>query len=63
MLIGLDRQEKGRGELSAIQEIETNYAVSVISIVKLEHVLQYMQGQNEPHLVEAIELYRKNFGV
>jgi hypothetical protein len=25
--------------------------------------LQYMQGQNEPHLVEAIELYRKNFGV
>ncbi|MFT7490758.1 MAG: orotate phosphoribosyltransferase [Pseudohongiellaceae bacterium] len=63
VLIGLDRQEKGRGELSAIQEIETNYAVSVISIVKLEHVLQYMQGQNEPHLVEAIELYRKNFGV
>ncbi len=63
VLIGLDRQEKGRGELSAIQEIETNYAVSVISIVKLEHVLQYMQGQNEPHLVEAIESYRKNFGV
>ena len=63
VLIGLDRQEKGQGELSAIQEIETSYVVPVVSIVKLEHVLQYMQGQNEPHLVEAIESYRKNFGV
>lgn len=63
VLIGLDRQEKGQGELSAIQEIEESYAVPVVSIVKLEHVLQYMQGQNEPHLVEAIESYRKNFGV
>ena len=63
VLIGLDRQEKGQGELSAIQEIEASYAVPVVSIVKLEHVLQYMQGQNEPHLVEAIESYRKNFGV
>jgi orotate phosphoribosyltransferase len=63
VLIGLDRQEKGQGELSAIQEIEESYEVSVMSIVKLEHVLQYMQGQNEPHLVEAIESYRKNFGV
>jgi orotate phosphoribosyltransferase len=63
VLIGLDRQEKGQSELSAIQEIEASYAVPVVSIVKLEHVLQYMQGQNEPHLVETIESYRKNFGV
>ena len=63
VLIGLDRQERGQGELSAIQEIEEEYSVPVISIVKLEHILQYMQGQNEPHLVEAIESYRKDFGV
>lgn len=63
VLIGLDRQERGQGELSAIQEIEEEYNVPVISIVKLEHILQYMQGQNEPHLVEAIESYRKDFGV
>ena len=63
VLTGLDRQEKGQGELSAIQEVEQDYGVPVISIVKLEHILQYMQGQNEPHLVEAIEAYRKDFGV
>jgi len=63
VLIGLDRQEKGQGELSAIQEVEQEYNIPVISIVKLEHILQYMQGQNEPHLVEAIESYRKDFGV
>ncbi len=63
VLIGLDRQEKGQGELSAIQEVEREYGIPVISIVKLEHILQYMQGQNEPHLVEAIEAYRKDFGV
>ncbi len=63
VLIGLDRQEKGLGELSAIQEVEQEYDIPVISIVKLEHILQYMQGQNEPHLVEAIESYRKDFGV
>jgi orotate phosphoribosyltransferase len=63
VVVGIDRQEKGQGELSAIEEIEEEFNVPVVSIVKLEHVLQYMQGQNEPHLVETIESYRKNFGV
>ena len=38
--IALDRQEKGQGQVSAIQELEQQ-GMSVISIIKLEHILEY----------------------
>src|SRR5690606_24519256 len=37
VLIGLNRQEKGQGELSAIQEVEQTYAIPVVSIINLNH--------------------------
>ena len=39
ILVAIDRQEKGNGELSAIQEVEQEYVVSVSSIIKLEHIV------------------------
>ena len=46
--IALDRQEKGLGERSAIQELEQQ-GLRVISIIKLDHILQYLRssGQNQ----------------
>ncbi len=64
VVIALDRQEKGKGELSAIQEVERDYGIPVISIVKLEQVLEYV-GQSEAfndHFA-AIEAYRNQYGV
>jgi orotate phosphoribosyltransferase len=43
VLVAIDRQEKGQGELSAIQEVERDYGVSVISIVKLEDIVAFME--------------------
>lgn len=41
VVIALDRQERGMGELSAIQEVELDYGISVISVVKLCDIVNY----------------------
>jgi orotate phosphoribosyltransferase len=60
--IALDRQEKGLGQVSAIQELEQQ-GLSVVSIIKLEHILEYLQisGDNSWH--ESIEAYRARYGI
>jgi orotate phosphoribosyltransferase len=64
VIVAMDRQEKGKGELSAIQEVERDYGIPVISIVKLEQVMNYVAQEAEfkQHLA-AIEAYRKAYGV
>jgi len=63
VVIALDRQERGRGEQSAIQEVEATFGIPVISIVKLGHLLQYLQekpGHNED--MQKILAYRERYG-
>ena len=63
-LIALDRQEKGKAEESAIQEVERDYGIPVISIVKLEQVLAYVADQPElKQYAASIEAYRNKYGV
>jgi orotate phosphoribosyltransferase len=64
VLIALDRQEKGQGELSAIQEVERDFATKVISIVSLGDVITYLEAQPEmtASLVN-IKKYRENYGI
>lgn len=64
VVIALDRQEKGKGELSAIQEVERDYGIPVISIVKLEQVMEYVGQQDEfKQYFPAIKAYRDQYGV
>ena len=46
-LIALNRQERGQGERSAIQEVERDFAMPVVSIVSLAQVLEYLAGDAE----------------
>jgi orotate phosphoribosyltransferase len=64
VVIALDRQEKGKGELSAIQEVEQNYALKVASIITLSDLMDYLKGDAAmaEHL-QAIEDYRNQYGV
>lgn len=63
-LIALDRQEKGKADESAIQEVERDYGIPVISIVKLEQVLAYVVDQPElKQYASSIEAYREKYGV
>ena len=64
VLIALDRQERGTGELSAIQEVERDYNTKVVSIVSLNDVVTYLRsagGYDEA--IRAIEAYRENYGI
>lgn len=62
--ISLDRQERGQRVLSAVQEVEKNFGVPVISIVGLNNVIQHVREQiAEPQLLAAIQSYRQQYGV
>jgi orotate phosphoribosyltransferase len=64
VVIALDRQERGAGELSAIQEIEANYGIPVISIISLDSLVDYLnQSADLQQHVEKIEEYRREYGV
>ncbi|TVQ67409.1 MAG: orotate phosphoribosyltransferase, partial [Oceanospirillales bacterium] len=58
VLIALDRQEKGRAELSAIQEVERDYGIPVISIITLAQLIEFLEEKNEmPEALAAIRKY------
>ena len=64
VLIALDRQEKGTGELSAIQEVEQTYNIPVVSIIQLGHLITYLeQIENNPAVLQAVREYRQQYGV
>ena len=64
VVIALNRQERGKGELSAIQEVEQNYGIPVISIVSLEHLVAYINHQEKyAGYLDAIQAYRQKYGV
>ena len=62
--ISLDRQERGTGEKSAVQEVEETYDISVLHIIGLRHVIQHIeQTANDPELLARITAYREQYGV
>lgn len=76
VVVALDRQERGRGELSAIQEVERDFKVPVVSIIKLEHLVAFLaekvaekvaekthENQQYADHLAAIERYRAAYGV
>ena len=64
VLIALNRQERGNGELSAIQEVERDFGMPVISIVTLEQVLQFLAGDAQlKHHLPAVRAYREQYGI
>ncbi|MDN2482308.1 orotate phosphoribosyltransferase [Vibrio agarivorans] len=64
VLVAIDRQEKGKGELSAIQEVERDFGCAVISIVSLTDLITFLEekGGNTKHL-EAVKAYRAEYGI
>ena len=64
VLIALDRQEKGQGELSAIQEVERDFNTKVISIVSLADLIAYLEDKpGMEQNLQNIKQYREDFGI
>ena len=64
VLIALNRKERGKGELSAIQEVERDYKCQVLSIIDLDDLMQFIEQdpRYSSHLPE-MHAYRAKFGV
>lgn len=64
VVISLDRQERGKGETSAIQEVETQFGVTVASIVTLSDLIEYLDSRSgKQDELAAIRAYREQYGV
>ena len=63
ILIGLDRQERGNSELSAIDEIQAEFNLRVTSVISLADIIQFLRFSGDyTQQLSAIEAYRRNYG-
>jgi len=64
VLIALDRQEKGKTELSAIQEVNRDYGIDVFSIITMADLIDYLEADeaNRQYL-DAMQAYRSEYGI
>jgi orotate phosphoribosyltransferase len=64
VVLALDRQERGTGELSATQEVEKNYGIPVTSIIRLDDLVEHLEGSSEhSQFLPLIRDYRQRYGV
>jgi len=67
VMVAIDRQERGKGDLSAIQEIKRDYGLSVLSVlsvVTLDDIVQYLEEKGVyKEELKAIGFYRDRYGV
>jgi orotate phosphoribosyltransferase len=62
--ISIDRQERGEGSTSAVQEVEKEFGLRVINIVDLDALLRFIDGRNAVQTYrEAILAYRGKYGI
>jgi orotate phosphoribosyltransferase len=62
--IAIDRQERGLGELSAVQEVQRDNGIPVISITSLADLIRYLEDAPELQIYKpAVEQYRMEYGV
>ncbi|MCW2257058.1 orotate phosphoribosyltransferase [Providencia alcalifaciens] len=64
VLLSLDRQEKGKGEISAVQEVERDYGCKVYSIITMSDLIAYLAEREDmqEHLI-AMRTYRQQYGI
>lgn len=66
VVVALDREERGSGELSAIGEIRQQYGIPVTSIIGLGQIIQYLESTGNPELASylpQLKAYREQYGV
>lgn len=63
VLIALDRQEKGQNDISAVQEVTEQFAIPVISIIKLADIIDFLMSERDEERLQAITQYRHRYGI
>ena len=63
VLVAIDREERGQGELSAIQEVSRDFGCAVISIISLSDLITYLENSPEhAEYLPSVQAYRAEFG-
>ena len=63
VVIALDRQERGQGERSAVQEVEQELGLPVTSILKLADLIDHLRAAGDAAQLAAVQRYRSEYGV
>ncbi|MDD5228981.1 MAG: orotate phosphoribosyltransferase [Methylococcales bacterium] len=63
VLIALDRQEKGLGDISAIQEVTERFGLPVTAIISLSNIIDYLKTVDDTAQLAAIETYQTKYGI
>jgi orotate phosphoribosyltransferase len=63
VVLALDRQERGTGARSAVQEIRSAYDITVVRIITLDHLIEYMEAGGDSEELEALRNHRRTWGV
>lgn len=64
--VAMDRQERGTGEISAIQELEQTYKISVTNIINLQNIIDYLELSTDSSMQEnicSVVEYRQEYGI
>ena len=64
LVISLDRQERGQGALSAVQELETSLGMPVVSIVQLDDLVETLaESAVYAEFLDPVLEYRRRYGI
>ena len=63
VLIALDREERGQGEKSAVQEVEEAFGLPVVSVIRLRNLMTHLETTGEADTLAAVRAYRERYGV
>ena len=63
VVLALDRQERGQGPLSAVQEIQAAYSIPVIRIITLDHLIEYLEAGEQSEELASLRNHRRSYCV
>ena len=63
VVLALDRQERGLGAQSAVQEIQSNMGIPVIRIIALDHLIEYLEAGEDSEELQALRNHRRTYCV
>lgn len=63
VLIALDREERGQGERSAVQEVQDDFGLPVVAVLRLRDLLTHLEATGETAILASVRAYRDRYGV
>ncbi len=63
VLIALDREERGQGERSAVQEVQESFGLPVVSVLRLRDLMAHLEAAGDAATLAAVRAYRDRYGV